>query len=287
MMARLTRGLALLRSFSDRDRQVSFTEVRQFWNWKVVSNRTQRRSEPNAWEWRERSAGIAATKLFSGASLAHAGVSNGAFLLARLPDPPAAAAGSHGAAHSAVATNMPAATAPPPLPAAPEEIAARVAALAPSLGGAAWTVDLKRSEPMMPFMLAMGAPWLIVQAIKASGEPVAKRTFSLNAGGLRDEIVTSGVLGRREVVEWTWAQFMRASPIGSSPACLGFDGEGRLRLVAQHGAKALLVTSTLSPVEPDSADPSRDLLAIVISVADAAGKEVLRLKRIFTRPRTA
>jgi hypothetical protein len=41
----------------------------------------------------DESAGIAAKKLFSGASLAHAGVSNGAFLLARLPDPPVAAAG--------------------------------------------------------------------------------------------------------------------------------------------------------------------------------------------------
>ena len=41
----------------------------------------------------DESAGVAAKKLFSGASLAHAGVSNGAFLLARLPDPPAAAPG--------------------------------------------------------------------------------------------------------------------------------------------------------------------------------------------------
>ena len=41
----------------------------------------------------DESAGFAAKTLFSGASLAHAGVSNGAFLLARLPDPPAAAAG--------------------------------------------------------------------------------------------------------------------------------------------------------------------------------------------------
>ncbi len=41
----------------------------------------------------DESTGIAAKKLFSGASLVHAGVSNGAFLLARLPDPPAAAPG--------------------------------------------------------------------------------------------------------------------------------------------------------------------------------------------------
>ena len=41
----------------------------------------------------DESAGIAAKKLFSGASLPHAGVSNGAFLLARLSSPPAAAAG--------------------------------------------------------------------------------------------------------------------------------------------------------------------------------------------------
>jgi hypothetical protein len=41
----------------------------------------------------DESAGIAAKKLFSGAPLAHAGVSNGAFLLARLSSPPAAAPG--------------------------------------------------------------------------------------------------------------------------------------------------------------------------------------------------
>jgi len=41
----------------------------------------------------DESTGVAAKKLFSGASLAHAGVSNGAFLLARLPDPPVAAPG--------------------------------------------------------------------------------------------------------------------------------------------------------------------------------------------------
>ena len=41
----------------------------------------------------DESAGIAAKKLFSGASLAHAGVSNGAFLLARLSSPLAAAPG--------------------------------------------------------------------------------------------------------------------------------------------------------------------------------------------------
>jgi hypothetical protein len=41
----------------------------------------------------DESAGIAAKKLFSGASLAHAGVSNGAFLLARLSSPPEAAPG--------------------------------------------------------------------------------------------------------------------------------------------------------------------------------------------------
>ena len=39
----------------------------------------------------DESTGIAAKKLFSGASLVHAGVSNGTFLLARLLDPPAAA----------------------------------------------------------------------------------------------------------------------------------------------------------------------------------------------------
>ena len=41
----------------------------------------------------DESKGIAAKRLFSGASLVHAGVSNGAFLLARLPDPSAAAPG--------------------------------------------------------------------------------------------------------------------------------------------------------------------------------------------------
>lgn len=181
------------------------------------------------------------------------------------------------------AAALPALPAPPP----PDVITARVAALAPTLGGAAWTVDLKRSEPMMPFMLAMGAPWLIVQAIKASGEPVATRKFALHERGMSDEIVTTGVLGRRELVEWTWERFMRASPIGSNPACLSFDAEGRICMVAQNVAKVLTVTSTMMPVEPDAADAARNLLAIVIAVADAAGKEVLRLKRIFTRPRAA
>ena len=41
----------------------------------------------------DESVGVAAKRLFSGASLVHAGVSNGAFLLVRLPDPPAAAPG--------------------------------------------------------------------------------------------------------------------------------------------------------------------------------------------------
>ena len=41
----------------------------------------------------DESAGIAAEKLFSGASLVRAGVSNGAFLLARLSSPSAAAPG--------------------------------------------------------------------------------------------------------------------------------------------------------------------------------------------------
>jgi hypothetical protein len=49
----------------------------------------------------DESAGIAAKKLFSGASLAHAGVSNGAFLLARLSYPPEAAPGDYARARAA------------------------------------------------------------------------------------------------------------------------------------------------------------------------------------------
>ena len=42
----------------------------------------------------DESAGVAAKRLFSGADLTYAGVSNGAFLLARLSSPPAAATGA-------------------------------------------------------------------------------------------------------------------------------------------------------------------------------------------------
>lgn len=174
---------------------------------------------------------------------------------------------------------------PPPPPA--DVIAARVAALAPSLGGAPWAVDLKRSDAMLPFLQAMGAPWLLVQALKASGEPSATRSLTLHAGGLRDEIVAKGVLGRNEVVEWTWAPFMRASPIGSAPACLSIDAEGRLAMVSHNPAKGVVITSTVLPVERDAADAARDVLVIVIAVADAAGKEVLRLRRVMTRARAA
>jgi hypothetical protein len=48
-----------------------------------------------------------------------------------------------------------------------------VAALAPALNGAAWALDVKRSGSIAPFMTLMGAPWLIAQAVKASGEPAA------------------------------------------------------------------------------------------------------------------
>ena len=178
----------------------------------------------------------------------------------------------------------------PPLPAPPppEQIAARVAALAPTLDGAPWSLDLKRSGSIAPFMALMGAPWLLAQAIKASGEPAATRTFALTAEGLSDRIVASGVFASRsgETTTWTWAPFLRPSPLGALPACLALDGEGRLVMLSQNTAKAMLVSATMQPVERDAADPSRDKLDIVLSVVDAAGKELLQLRRVFTRARS-
>ena len=173
---------------------------------------------------------------------------------------------------------------PLPSPPAPELVAARVAALAPTLGGAAWSLDLKRSDPIMPFMLAMGAPWLIVQAVKASGEPSATRTFTLTAEGLKDELVAAGIFSSRtEATMWTWAPFSRPSPIGAQPACLAIDAEGRLAMHAHNAPKGLAVVSTLLPVEPDAEAPGRSVLVVQLAAVDAAGKEVLRLRRVFTR----
>ena len=178
----------------------------------------------------------------------------------------------------------------PPLPAAPapELVAARVAALAPTLNGAPWALDLKRSDPIMPLMAAMGAPWAIVQMVRASGEPNATRTFTLSADGLRDQLVAAGVIANRtEDTAWTWAPFSRASPVGPQPACLSLDAEGRLAMVAHNVPKGLVVTSTMEPVVPDADAPNvtRDVLVVNLTVTDTLGKEVVRLRRIFTRAR--
>lgn len=177
----------------------------------------------------------------------------------------------------------------PPFPPPPSAdlIAARVAALAPALNGAAWALDVKRSGSIAPFMTLMGAPWLIAQAVKASGEPAATRTFALSAEGLSDHIVATGIFANRsEATTWTWAPFMRPSPLGALPACLAIDGEGRLVMLSHNTAKAMLVSATMLPVERDAADSARDRLDILLSVVDAAGKVLLELRRVFTRARS-
>jgi hypothetical protein len=139
---------------------------------------------------------------------------------------------------------------------------------------------------MMPLMLAMGARWLIVQALNASGEPAATRAFALTEGGLRDELVLKGLLGRTEVTAWTWAPFSRASPMGAQPACLALDAEGRLLMLAHNAAKALVVAVTMLPVEAGG-EGGGERLTLQVAVADGAGNELLRIKRVFTRSRAA
>jgi hypothetical protein len=180
---------------------------------------------------------------------------------------------------------------PPPLPApcAPDLIAARVAALAPTLNGA-WLLDARRSAPMAAFAQLMGAPLAVVQLIKLAGcESRAERTLALSDEGLADELVVAGGLltpKRSERTCWQWRVFQRASLVGSMPAVLSFDALGNLQLVAQNAARGLLVTTTLLPVAPDPLAPAtQDLLEQELTVTDAAGTERATLRRYFTRVR--
>jgi hypothetical protein len=171
-----------------------------------------------------------------------------------------------------------------PLPAAPStaQIEAAVATHASALSGT-WQLDLKRSDAIFAFASLMGAPWAIMQAMKLKGESAVTRALALSAAGLADTITTGGVLGNKtELVTWTWAPFERASPMGmpSNPASLSIDAEGRLVMIVLNKAKALRVETTAESVAREGAV---EVLTMRLRVLDAAGKEALALRRVFTR----
>ena len=168
-----------------------------------------------------------------------------------------------------------------PAPPADDAIAVAVERWAPLLNGL-WVLDLKRSDPIFALIELMGAPWLIVKALKASGESVARRTLTFSAAGLRDVMETTGVMARRDESVWTWAAFMRAVPVGEpQPAALSLDADGKLLTLMQNVPKALAVASVLD-VEGAGAEAA---LVFAVIVTDAEGKERLRLRRVFVRPK--
>ena len=172
--------------------------------------------------------------------------------------------------------------APLPAPPASAQSEAAVASHAASLSGT-WQLDLKRSDPIFAFAGLMGAPWAIMQAMKLSGESAVTRKLSLSAAGLADSVTTSGVLGNKtELTTWTWAPFERPSPMGMppNPASLSLDAEGRLVMIVLNKAKALRVETTAESVAREGAV---EVLTMRLRVTDAAGKEALALRRVFTR----
>ena len=184
---------------------------------------------------------------------------------------------------------MPAPPLPPLPPApAPERVAAAVAAHAAALGGAPWALDLKRSDPIFAFVTLMGAPWAIVQAMKMGGEPATTKALALSAAGLADTTSSSGIIGSRtEAIQWTWAPFERPSPMGmpANPACLSLDDAGRLVMIVLNAAKALRVETTVVGVAHEG--ERLEVLTLQMRVTDAAGKEAVSLRRVFTRARAA
>jgi len=177
----------------------------------------------------------------------------------------------------------------PPFPSisSPDAISALAKELAPSLNGI-WTVDLKQSDSISEFIGLMGAPWAVVKLIQIGGEPSATRTFLLTETGLEDTIDSKGALGnRKDYCKWLFEEFSRINPMGMppSPSLLWIDSEKRLVLMAHNLAKGLRISTTFHQIVT-SEDRKIDTLVAYISVTDADGKEVLKVKRVMTRIRT-